>query len=150
MPYASVVSRTAVEFYGDQLMENPVGSGPFKLSQWRRNHSIELKRNETYRVEFFENAENIEDRTKPLPLVDRVVCYLVDQPLSSWLMFLKGEMDMSSLDKDNFDAVVTKELELIPALDKYGINMLQLPEFQINYIGFCFADSFYFRYSKTE
>jgi len=140
MPYASIVSRTAVVFYGDDLMEHPVGSGPFKLSKWRRNHSVELSRNDSYRQEFFAQAENMEDRTKALPLVDKVVCYLVDQPLSSWLMFLKGEMDLSSLDKDNFDAVVTKDLKLIPVLNNRGINMVQLPEFQVNYIGFCFSD----------
>ena len=140
MPYASIVSRDAVEFYGSQFREHPVGSGPFKLSVWRRNHSVELERNSEFRKEFFTQASRVSDRTKPLPLVDKVVCYLVDQPLASWLMFLKGEMDISSLDKDNFDAVVTKKLKLIPALKKYGIKMWKLPEFQINYIGFCFAD----------
>ena len=140
MPYASVVSRTAAEYYGSQFMEHPVGSGPFKLSKWRRSHSIELVRNKTYREEYFAHAATPSDRTQRLPLVDRVTCYLVDQPLSSWLMFLKGEMDLSSLDKDNFDAVVTKDLKLIPVLAQRDIQMIQLPEFQINYIGFCFSD----------
>jgi hypothetical protein len=31
------VAREVVEFYGDKIMEHPVGTGPFRLAQWRRS-----------------------------------------------------------------------------------------------------------------
>lgn len=140
MPYASVVSRKAVEHYGGEFPWNPVGSGPFRLREWQRDYKIILDRNSEYREEFFPLAQNFSDRGRRLPLLDTIVCYLVRQPLSAWLIFLQGGMDMSSLDKDNFDAVVGEDLKLVPALAKRGIKLLQIPEFQVNYIGFCFAD----------
>lgn len=140
MPYLSIVPREAIEYYGDDFVENPVGSGPFKLKSWERNYKIEFVRNPQYRTEYYKNSKNISDRTKKLPLLDRVVAYQVAQPLSSWLMFLKGDIDLSALDKDSFDAVVTDNLKLIPPLKKRGIEMIRIPKFQIHYIGFSFTD----------
>lgn len=140
MPYASIVSRTAADYYKDKFAENPVGSGPFFLEKWVRDYVIELAKNPDYRTEYFTEAENPADRTKKLPLIDKVVCYLVKQPISAWLMFLQGEIDASSLDKDHFDAVVNDKQQLIPALAARNIKMLRIPEFQINYVGFSFSD----------
>ncbi len=140
MPYLGIVPREAVEKYGQDFSENPVGSGPFILKSWRRNYRIEFERNPLYRRELLLSAHNPADRSRNLPLIDRVVASQIDQPLSAWLLFLQGNLDLSSLEKDNFDAVVTKDLSLIPALRQRGIEMLRIPQFQIYYIGFCFAD----------
>lgn len=140
MAYAAVVPREAVEFYGDRFAEHPVGSGPFKLTQWIRDYRIVLDRNPGFRTEYFLQAENPTDRVRPLPLLDRIECLLTKQALAAWLMFLKGDLDMSSLGKDDFDTVVDADLELSPALERMGIELLRIPAFQINYIAFCFAD----------
>jgi ABC-type transport system substrate-binding protein len=140
MPYACVVPREAIEKYRENFNEHPVGSGPFTMQEWRRNYQITLNRNPKYRQEFFLEASSEEDREKPLPLLDKVVCYLVEQPLSGWLLFLQGELDISTVSKDNFDAVVGDDLKLVPALKKRGIILMRLPEFQINYVGFSFTD----------
>ena len=140
MPYAGLVSRRAVEFYGDKFAWNPVSSGPFILTELQRDYRMLLERNPAYRKEFFKEAESEADRSHPLPLVDKIVCSLIKQPLSNWLLFLQGELDMSALDKDNFDAVVGDDLKLIPALAKCGIKLVQVPEFQVNYVGFSFTD----------
>jgi len=140
MPYTGIVAREAVEYYGEDFSEHPVGSGPFILKEWERNYKIEFIRNPDFRKELFADAESAADKTSRLPLLDRVVAYQIVQPLSSWLLFLQGNLDLSALDKDNFDAVVTDDLQLIPALRKRGIEMMRIPKFQIYYIGFCFSD----------
>ena len=43
------VAREVVEAYGDEIMSNPVGTGPFRLVEWRRSSRIVLERNPTYR-----------------------------------------------------------------------------------------------------
>ncbi|WP_346014528.1 ABC transporter substrate-binding protein, partial [Rubrivivax gelatinosus] len=43
------VAREVVEFYGDKIAEHPVGTGPFKLKQWRRSSLIVLERNPDFR-----------------------------------------------------------------------------------------------------
>jgi oligopeptide transport system substrate-binding protein len=141
MSYSAVVSEKAAEFYGNDLSENIAGSGPFSLVEWQRDYKIVLVKNPDFRAEYFAGAENPADRKRTLPLLDRVVCYLVKQPISGWLLFLQGELDLSSLDKENFEAVMTSAGDLSPALKDRGIRVLRMPDFQINYIGFSFTDS---------
>ena len=140
MPYMSVVPREAVEMYGADFAEHPVGSGPFKLDFWRRNYRIEFSRNPRYRKEFFPKAANPPERTRALPLLDKVVCYQIAEPVTAWMLFLQGNLDMSAVSKDNFDSVLTKDKKLAPALAKRGIKLLSIPSFQIHYYGFCFTD----------
>ncbi len=45
---ASIVSKKAVEEYGDDFNMNPVGSGPFKLSSWSIGADCVLVANEDY------------------------------------------------------------------------------------------------------
>ncbi|QSH40521.1 ABC transporter substrate-binding protein [Lentisphaerota bacterium ZTH] len=150
IPYASIVSRTAVEYYGESFDEHPVGSGPFMLREWLRDYRLILDRNPEYRQEYFKYAVLPSDRKRALPLLDRVVCYIIKQPVAAWLLFLQGGLDMSSLGKDNFDTVVGTGNTLAPALAKRGIKLLQVPEFEVRYIGFNFtspllADNLYLR-----
>lgn len=140
MPYFSAVSRRAAEFYGASFGDNPAGSGPFILEKWVKDYSITFVRNPDYRPETFPGASAQSDRMRRLPLLDRVVCYLVKQPLASWLMFLQGELDFCALDGDNFDAVVDADMNLVPALAKRGVELLRAPQLETNYIGFNMAD----------
>ncbi|MFA7230685.1 MAG: ABC transporter substrate-binding protein [Victivallaceae bacterium] len=140
IPYASIVSRRAVEYYGESFPEHPVGSGPFRLAEWIRDYRLIMDRNQEFRKEFFVQAANPADRNRPLPFLDRIVCYIIKQPLSAWLLFLQGELDQSTLDKDNLDAVVGGGRTLVPALAKRGIQLIQAPEFEIRYVGFNFSD----------
>lgn len=140
LPYFSAVSRKAVEFYGQSFGDNPCGSGPFILEKYIKDYSIKMKRNSEFRLEFLKDADFAADRTRALPLLDGIVCYLVKQPLASWLMFLQGELDYCALDGENFEAVVDDKLQLAPTLRSRGISLIRAPEFNINYIGFNFAD----------
>ncbi len=140
IPTASIVSRRAVEYYGENFAENPVGSGPFYLKNWIRDYQMILERNPEYRREFFADADDPADRTRSLPLADRIVCSMIKQPVSGWLLFLQGGLDMSTVNKDNFQSVVGGGGELSPALSARGIRLVRVPEFEIRYIGFNFTD----------
>lgn len=140
MPNAAVVPRRAVEHYGEEFARRPVGSGPFRLTRWINDYKLILDRNPDYRVEYFDAAETPEDRRRPLPLADRVVLYLIKQPMSSWLLFLQGKLDLNTLDKDNLDLVAGGGEELAPALAARGIKLLRTPEFEVRYVGFNFSD----------
>ena len=140
MPNAAVVCRRAVERYGEEIARHPVGSGPFRLTEWINDYKLQLDRNPDYRVEYFPQAETPADRSRPLPLADRVILYLVKQPMSSWLLFLQGKLDLNALDKDNLDLIAGGGKELAPALKARGIRLLRTPEFEVRYVGFNFAD----------
>ncbi len=139
MPNSAVVSRRAVEFYGPQFPRKPVGSGPFRLTEWINDYKLVLDRNPEYRHETFAGAENPADRERPLPLADRLVLYLIKQPMSAWLLFLQGNLDIHTVEKDDLD-LVTGGSELAPALVEHGVKLQRAPEFEIRYVGFNFSD----------
>ena len=43
-----IVSPTAVKKYGEEFFKNPVGTGPFKMSEWKKDEYITLVKNEDY------------------------------------------------------------------------------------------------------
>ena len=141
LPNCAIVSRRAVEYYGtENFAEKPCGSGPYKLHDWKKDHSIIMVRNPDYREEYYEAAEDPADRKKRLPLADKITCYLVRQNVSSWLMFLQGELDFYTLDGDQFQALVKEDGNLAPALQERGIRLMRAPLQETNYIGFHFSD----------
>ncbi len=48
MVVAATISPAAIEKYGDDVRNNPVGAGPFKLSEWVKGDRIVLVRNDDY------------------------------------------------------------------------------------------------------
>ena len=50
-----IISKKAVEKFGEQYKWNPVGTGPFKFVSWRENDSVVLEKNPDY-FKYFEVA----------------------------------------------------------------------------------------------
>lgn len=48
MNFCAAVSPTAVEKYGDDYFKNPVGTGPFRFVEWRKDERLVLARNDDY------------------------------------------------------------------------------------------------------
>ncbi len=152
MHYAYAVSREAVEYYGEDFVNNPVGTGPYVLKSWRRNYRIEFVRNpkweETGRVEYYPSSGApddeafglLEDAGKPIPFVDRVIQYVVQDPSTQWLMFLRGQFESSGISRDNWDVVITEERELTEELEAMGVQLLTSPTMTIFYFGFNMED----------
>jgi ABC-type transport system substrate-binding protein len=152
MHYSFAVPREAVEFYGDQFVNHPVGTGPYVLGSWKRNYRIECVRNpkwnETGRIERYPSAGSEADRAagrlddagKPVPFVDRIVQYVVDDGATTWMMFLSGQFGYSGISRDNWDAVITPDSGLIEDLKGQGVSLLSGPTLDLYYIGFNMDD----------
>jgi hypothetical protein len=56
-----VVAREVVEAYGDKIMDHPVGTGPFRLVEWRRSSRMVLERNPNFREITYEAEPNADD-----------------------------------------------------------------------------------------
>ncbi|MEI8078369.1 MAG: ABC transporter substrate-binding protein [bacterium] len=136
MPYASIVSERAVRQYGQAaLAERPLAvSGPFLLTDWRRNYRFELRRN----PEYWGRAAR--PGSLALPRLDRVVGLVIQEPQTAWLLFLQGNLDLVPLGEETLEAVVTESGQLVPELAGRGIQLEAAPEFQINYLGFNLGD----------
>lgn len=152
MHYAFAIPREAVEYYGAEFVNHPVGTGPYCLKSWRRNYRVEYGRNpkwkatgrvERYPVEGSEEdrqAGRLADADKPIPFIDRIVQYVVNDTTTMWFMFLTGQLESSGISRDNWDAVITSEKSLNRELAAMGIQMFSTPVMETYYIGFNMED----------
>lgn len=152
MNFAYAVPREAVEFYGADFVSHPVGTGPYILKSHVHNYRLEFERNpkwrETGRGELYPVAGDGQDAVKglltdagrPLPFLDRIVQYVITDASTQWLLFLTGELAVTAVTRDNWDAVVTPSRTLSPAMTSRGIEMNIAPALDTAYIGFNMED----------
>jgi ABC-type transport system substrate-binding protein len=128
------VAREVVQAYGDDIMEHPVGTGPFRLASWRRSSSIVLERHRGYRQERYaqsaagntdpaaaRTAERLQGRR--LPLIDRIEINVIEEAQPRWLAFLNGEHDLLLGVPAEFSPVALPGGKLAPHLDRVGIRL---------------------------
>ena len=148
MPYASVVAREAVEHYGKEFLNHPVGTGPFRLESFNPASKIVWVRNPTYRKELYPSEGEagdferglLADAGKPLPLADRIVSDVIVESQPRWLNFLAGKLDYSDIPKDNYQQAITPSKELGAELKKKGIGLQKAPKIDIVYESFNMSD----------
>jgi ABC-type transport system substrate-binding protein len=131
------VAREVVEFYGDKVMEHPVGTGPFRLVQWRRSSMIVLERNPGYREDLYHAEPNADDaegqallarfKGRRLPMVDRVEVSVIEQSQPRWLSFLNGEHNFLERLPNEFVDQALPGGKLAPHLAKRGIQAARVP-----------------------
>lgn len=129
------LAREVVEFYGDKIGEHPVGTGAFRLAEWRRSSKIALERNRNYReVRYREEAPAADARAvqaaklldgKRLPLIDRVEISIIEEQQPRWLAFLNNEHDVLENLPPEFVASAIPNNKLAPHLAKRGLQMLR-------------------------
>jgi oligopeptide transport system substrate-binding protein len=104
------MAREVVEKYGADIGAHPVGTGPFKLTEWKRSHQIVLEANPNYREVFFDAEPPADDvrgqeilkmmKGRKLPQVQRVEVTVVEESQPRWLSFLGGETDYANVPAD--------------------------------------------------
>jgi oligopeptide transport system substrate-binding protein len=126
MQYCSVVPREAVERYGPDFRQHPVGTGPFYFQLWKEGAKLVLLKNPHY----FET-----DSGKRLPYLDAIAITFIVDKQSAFLEFIKGNLDfMSGIDAGYKDEMLTHSGELNP---KYSnrITLIKHPYLNTEYLG---------------
>ena len=144
------VAREVVEAWGDKVMEHPVGTGPFRLVQWRRASKIVLEKNPGYRDEFYNEEAPANDSVaqaavaknqgKKLPMIDRVEISIIEENQPRWLAFLNGEHDVMWEVPPDFADIVMPNNQLAPNLRKRHITMVRYPRAEVSYSYFNMED----------
>jgi ABC-type transport system substrate-binding protein len=144
-----VVAREIIEQVG-KPMENPWGTGPFRLvkEEWRRSSRIVLERNASFRELVFDGTPAADDaaaqailqqhKGKRLPMVDRVEISIIEEDQPRWLAFLNAEHDFLERLPNNFANIAIPNNQLAPNLAKQGIQMARvpLPDMTVTYFNF--------------
>jgi ABC-type transport system substrate-binding protein len=126
------VAREVVQAYGDRIAEHPVGTGPFRLAQWRRSSLIVLERNPAYRERMWDCSPAADDaegqaiaarlRGRRLPLLDRVEISIIEEAQPRWLSFLNGQHDYIDRLPPEFIEVAMPGGRVAPHLAKQGVR----------------------------
>jgi ABC-type transport system substrate-binding protein len=126
------VAREVMEAYAGKEMEHPVGTGPFRLTQWKRSSKMVLERNPRYREVFYDEEAPADDaqsqaiaqrlKGRRLPLLDRVEISIIEEAQPRWLSFLNVEQDFMERLPDEFAPLAVPNGQLAPHLARRGIQ----------------------------
>jgi len=145
------VAREVIEFYGDEAEAHPVGTGPFKLVQWRRSSFIAFERNPDFREMIYDAEPAADDaegqallarfRGRRLPMVDRVEISIIEEEQPRWLSFVNGEADLAYRVGYQFAPQAMPGGKVAPNLAKRGIRGYPIIEPAGNFFFFNMEDA---------
>ena len=147
---ASAVAREVIEAYADGsgwVMANPVGTGPYRLKEWRRGQRIVLEANPNFRDERFPDSADPADRAivakykgRRLPLSGRVEISIIEENNPRLLAFEQGEVDYAAAPPDLVWNVLDPPGRLKERLAKKGIVHYRGTQPAITYVYFNMDD----------
>lgn len=121
MQYCSIIPKEAVEYFGNEWKNNPIGSGPYKFKKWVKNQNLFLLKNQNYWSELG-NLDGIK------------IDFMVDRKIA-FLELLNGNLDLvSGLESSFINEMLTPEGKL---QNKHydEINFLKSSYLNTEYIG---------------
>ena len=146
---AGAVAREVVEAYAADLMAHPVGTGPYRLAEWRRSSRVVLERNPRFRDKRFDSVAPEGDAQaaataralagQRLPLIDRIELAVIEDSQPRWLAFLGGEVDTLNL-PPSFAPLAMPGGTLAPYLAKRGVRARQTLAASVSHTFFNFDD----------
>lgn len=156
MPYASVYPREAVDRYGDEFRNHPVGTGPFVLTEFNPVYRAVYRRNPTYRDvrvpdprgdpaqrwdgwEEDEAAGLLAHAGEPIPLVDGMEIRFIIEDQPRWLYFRAGFVDFLNPPKDNIAQAIPGG-ELSAEMRERGVRLTSWTELGTVYTCFNLED----------
>jgi len=141
-------AKEAVDCYDKDIINHPVGTGPFKLKVWHRGSYIELIKNPDFRDEFYpsEGQDNdaveghLDNAGRRIPMVDRILMMIVQEDPPRWFLFMKGKIDVSGIPKDNFNEAIDQRGGLTRQMQRRNIHLRVFRDPSTYWLGFNMAD----------
>lgn len=101
MQYCSILPREAIEKFGKDFRNHPVGTGPFQFSYWAEDQALVLLKNPRY----WEKDE----MGNALPYLDAIKISFLDNKATEFLEFRQGRLSfVNDIDPSFKDEVLTK------------------------------------------
>jgi ABC-type transport system substrate-binding protein len=129
----AAVAREVVEAYGDAsgwVMANPVGTGPYKLKEWRRGQKIVLEASPSFREMRYPESSDPADgalmakfKGKRIPLIGTIDISIIEEANPRLLAFEKGALDYLEVPVDLVANVLEPDNKLKPRFAKAGVTL---------------------------
>jgi len=144
MPYSFIVAKEAVEHYGKEFLNYPVGTGAFILPKFEQTSMITYVRNPKFRDKFYpsEGEEGddklglLADAGKKLPLVDKINVHIIVESQPKWLSFQKAKDDLLEVKDVNIPQSINENKELRTEHKEKGIRLIMKPMLDVTYFAF--------------
>ena len=127
-PAAAAVAREVIAAHAAAPGNHPVGTGPYRIAQWRRNDRIVLETNPQFRVTTFDSVvSGTADplaaalHGKRLPLTGRIDIRIMEEQQARVLGFLNREFDLLEPLPPPLTDMALADGRLKPALAEQGI-----------------------------
>jgi len=150
------VAREAIESAGSDVMSRPVGTGPYRLKEWRRASRVVLEANPDYRaVPFPVNADAPQQelvramRGKTIPRIGRIEISIIEESQPEILAFTQGDLDLIALGGDDTRRVM-EDGRLRPDLAARGIRHVRFGSPSVTFTYFNLDDPIVGGYSTQQ
>jgi oligopeptide transport system substrate-binding protein len=157
---ATAVAREVIEAYGDAsgwAMANPVGTGPYRLKEWRRAQKIVLEANPGYREVRYPESSDPADRAimaklrgRKIPMIGRVEIAIIEESNPRLLAFEKGDIDYVTVPSDLVWNVLERDNTLKPRFARAGVVLGRGIQPAITYTYFNMDDPVVGGYTKEK
>ena len=147
---SAAVAREVIEAYGDGAgwaMANPVGTGPYRLKDWRRGQKIVLEANPGYREVRYPDSKDPADkdfigklRGRRIPFIGKIEISIIEESNPRLLAYEKGELDYLLLPGDLVWNVLETESRLKPRFVEAGVAFTRGVQPAVTYTWFNMED----------
>ncbi|HTQ01986.1 MAG TPA: ABC transporter substrate-binding protein [Casimicrobiaceae bacterium] len=156
----AAVAREVIEAYGDGsgwAMANPVGTGPYRLKDWRRGQRILLEANPNFREVLYPESSDPVDKPimaklkgKRLPLIGQIDIAIIEEANPRLLAFERGQLDYVEVPVDLVSTVMEPDNTLKPRFAKAGVALQRGIQPSITYTFFNMDDPVVGGYTKEK
>ncbi len=144
MPYTFIVAKEAVDHFGKEFLNHPVGTGAFILPLFDQSNMIVYNRNPKFREKFYpsegeegdEKKGLLSDAGKKLPLVDKINVYITVESQPKWLSFMRAKTDIIEIKDVNIQQTLDEKTELRAEHKEKGMRLFMLPMLDVAYFAF--------------
>ena len=145
------VAREVVEAYKQDLSAHPVGTGPYRLAEWKRSSKMVFVKNANFREEYFHAEPAADDikgqeilarqKGRRLPIIDRVEVSVIEEMQPRLLAYLNGEQDLLWRLPEEFANQMIPNRDLSPSLKKRNMRFESVPAMDLTYAFFNMDDT---------
>jgi ABC-type transport system substrate-binding protein len=156
----AAVAREIVEAYGDAsgwVMAHPVGTGPYRLKDWRRGQRIQLEASPTFREVLYPDSSDPADKAivagmkgRRLPLIGNIDIAIIEEANPRLQAFERAQLDYLEVPVDLAGNVMGEDNRLLPRFGAAKIALQRGIQPNISYTFFNMDDPVVGGYTKEK